>query len=316
MRNKWIRFGCFLTGTNYRILDSCSEMSKKRLLKYTSALLIICLLWMFIGWTFTERYLKGTWLESTAGAIILIFLIIQIERQVILSSKDNHGLKIFRTIIAFAMAMIGTVIIDQIVFKDDINKEKLVMMGKEIDTILPGRERELKQQIHYVDSIILVKENEIKAISDDVMKNPFRTLVEQVVTKDSSGRTMTSISKRKVSNPKVVLIEPIERAIVGLRKEKEKKDSLALTLRPQVEADLKEHVGFLDELEVMASLLMKSSVSLCAWLVWFAFLLGLELFLLVSKMGEEENDYDKRMEQQMQLHYRRMELMNQQALPE
>jgi Domain of unknown function (DUF4407) len=316
MRNAWIKLGCFLTGTNYQILNSCSELSKKRLIKYTSALLIVCLLWLFIGFAFTNRYLKGEWYESIIGAGLMIFLVIQIERQVILSSKDNRWLHVFRFIIAFTMAIIGTVIIDQIIFKDDINKRKLVDMDQEVKVILPGRAQELKRQLHEMDSTILSKENEKKLITDDVSKNPFSTVVEQITTYDSVGGKITSISKRKVPNPKVSLIEPMDRTILTLRKEKAKKDSLLLGLRPQVEADLKTNVGFLDELEVMYSLLIESVISLCAWLIWFVFLLGLELFILFSKMGEKETDYDKRMQQQMELHYRRIELLNKQALSE
>src|SRR5688572_14901021 len=90
MRNKWLFVGCFLTGFNYRILKSSSELSIKRFIRYTSALLIVFLLWSFIGFAFTDRYLKGSSYECLAAIAIMIFLVIQIERQIILSSKANR----------------------------------------------------------------------------------------------------------------------------------------------------------------------------------------------------------------------------------
>ncbi len=202
MRNWWIKFGCFLTGINYQILSTCSELSKKRLLKYTSALLIICLLWMVIGYAFTERYLKGTWYTCLVGSAAMIFLIVQIERQVILSSKDNRGLQVFRGVIAFAMALIGTVIIDQHLFKDDINKRKLFSMDEEVKLILPGRAEELKHQLNELDSVIISKESERKAIADDVVKNPFVAIVEQNIAYDSANRKVVNVMRKKGTESK------------------------------------------------------------------------------------------------------------------
>lgn len=316
MRNTWIKIGCFLTGTNYDIVNSCSELSKKRVIKYTSALLIVALIWTFVGYLFTQRYLRGEWYACLAASVIMVFLVIQIERQVILSGKDQRLLQAFRVVIAFLMAAIGTVIIDQVMFQDDIDKRKLKLREAEIQEIIPTKAQELRRQIHEMDSTILSKENERKSITDDVLANPFYTVIEQDIKYDSARRRTVNITKRKEPNPKASLIAPMDKNIIALREEKTKKDNLLLGLRTQIEKDLEGKVGFLDELEVMFLLLTESGVSLVAWSIWFLFLLGLELFILASKVGEKELDYDKRMEQQMQLHYRRMELMNQQAVPD
>lgn len=313
MRDKWLFVGCLLTGFNYRIIKSSSELSIKRVIKYTSALLIVCLLWAFVGFAFTSRYLKGEWYTCILGVLIMIFLVIQIERQIMLSDKKNRLLHIFRFVIAMAMAMIGTVIIDQIIFKEDIDKRKLMTMDEEVKGILPGRAEELRRQIHEIDSTISSKEVERKAITDDVTKSPFISVYERIVHRDSLGNELVTIMKKQLPNPKVGLLEPIDKAIGSLRFEKAKKDSILLGLRPAIEAELKQNVGFLDELKVMYSLLSESGVSFAAWAIWFIFLLGLELFILVSKAGESETDYDRMMIQQMELHFKRIDLLGQQA---
>jgi len=186
-------------------------------------------------------------------------------------------------------------------------------MDEEVKLILPGRAEELKRQLNEMDSIILSKESERKTIADDVVKNPFVAIVEQNITYDSANRKVINVLRKKVPNPKAGLLEPMDKMIVSLRGEKGTKDSLLLGLRPQIEADIKANVGFLDELEVMVDLLTESGVSACAWSIWFVFLLGLELFILASKLYETETDYDRRMHQQMELHYRRIDLLKQQA---
>lgn len=312
MRDKWIFVGCFLTGFNYRFLKSSSELSIKRVIKYTSALLIVCLLWAFVGYLFTGRYLKGEWYSCMAAVVIMIFLVIQIERQVILSSKDHKVLHVFRVVIASAMALIGTVIIDQIIFKEDIERRKMMTMDAEVKKIFPGRAEELRRQIDEIDSTILSKEHEKKLIYDDVIKNPFVFAYERQVKTDTSKNPVITTIRKQVHNPKANLLDPMDKNILSLRGEKMKKDSMLLSLRPVIEAELKQNVGFLDELEVMFSLLSESLLAFCAWFIWFVFLLGLELFILVSKWGETETDYDRMMTQQMDLHFKRIDLLNKQ----
>ena len=42
----------------------------------------------------------------------------------------------------------------------------------------------------------------------------------------------------------------------------------------------------------MFTIISESGVALGVWLLWICFLLGIELFILVSKIGETPNDYD------------------------
>ncbi|HTJ53225.1 MAG TPA: DUF4407 domain-containing protein [Cyclobacteriaceae bacterium] len=313
MRNRWISIGCFLTGINYDIIKTCSELSIKRVIKYTSALLIVCLLWAFIGYEFAARYLKADWYWGIGFSIIMIFIVIQIERQIILSDKKHSGIRRFRLVIGVAMALIGTVIIDQIIFVEDIEKKKLFTINEEVKKIFPERATELRVQLNEIDSTILAKENERKSITDDLARNPFVMAYETFVRTDTSNNPVVTKVRKQVNNPKANLLEPLDKSIADIRSEKIKMNSALVSLRPAIEADIKKHVGLLDELEVMYSLLSESYLAMFAWAIWFAFLLGLELFILVSKYGETDNDYDMRMQQQMELHFRRIELLTKQS---
>ncbi len=50
----WLKFGCFLSGHNYKILSECSEASKRDQKKITSALVIIALIRSIIGFIFSS----------------------------------------------------------------------------------------------------------------------------------------------------------------------------------------------------------------------------------------------------------------------
>ncbi len=260
-----------------------------------------------------------------------MIIIIQVERQIILSVHKNIWLYTFRAAIAILMAIIGSLIIDQIIFKEDIEQQRILELDEKINKIYPGKASELNKQINELDSAIDRKEKERNVFVEDINKNPTIKVVTTqssplAITnpeKDSSGvlinRTRiinaTSQTLTSVQNPKLAMIQPLDQQIASLRIQKAAKDSVLLTLRPSVENEIKSKVGFLDELNVMMSLLSNSKAALIVWMIWLFFLLGIELFILVSKTGEKKNDYDSIIMLQMNLHIKKIGLLDQTLSP-
>jgi hypothetical protein len=324
MRSWWIRFGCFMTGYNYAIVKNSSEVAAKTVKRYTSAMLIVCILWAFIGFVFTQRYLHGSKFGSVAGALILVVIIIQIERQIILSINPTFWLYLARGIIACTMAIIGAIIIDQIIFKEDIELEKINSIEQRVKKALPPRTEELRSQIASLDSAISSKEQERLKRINDVEKNPTtivystqpavksekRTSIDTatgkpVITERVSPQMVTTTSN--VPNPEIALIGPLEKSIADLRNQKTSKDSALLNVRPSLEKEIGSKVGFLDELEVMYQLISRSTVALIVWLLWFFFLFGLEMLVLISKINEKETDYEKTVKHHMALQIKKLD---------
>ncbi|XHR95146.1 DUF4407 domain-containing protein [Mucilaginibacter sp. UC70_90] len=302
-----------------------SEISAKTVKRYTSALLIVCILWTFIGYVFTERYLKLSWFGCSLGAIVLCTIIIQIERQIILAGHKNWKLFAFRAVIAMTMAIIGSVIVDQIIFKEDIDQKQIFLLDAKINKILPAKTEELRAQVNQLDSVIAKKEYERKEIVEDISQHPLIKSVTsqsspqqlQTITTDSSKTSTTStkivnattFTVNSVQNPKMALLNPLDLQIATLRSQKSSKDSSIIALRPQLAQEIRSKVGFLDELQVMYTLLIESGVALSVWCLWFVFLLCIELFIMFSKIGEEPNDYDATIMHQMEIQKKKLALL-------
>lgn len=330
MKNIWVRFGCFLTGYNYSIVQNCSEISVKAVKRYTSALLIVCLLWAFIGFSFTSRYLTAGLIGSIVGAIIFIIIIIQIERQIILAISPSKWLYATRAIIAITMAIIGSVILDQIIFQQDIELEKITFIEARVNKALDSKTRELRTQIDDLQQAISKKEIERQNYITEIAKNPTSiiystsstTQTEKHVTIDqTTGNNVTTeksipvkvINSSNVPNPKISMIAPLQQSINELNIQKSKKETALLNIRPQLEKDISSKVGFLDELEVMWSLITKSNVAFAIWFIWFVLLFGIEMLVLVSKAFENENDYDRIVKHHMTLQMKKLDLFEQMA---
>jgi hypothetical protein len=326
MSNWWIRFGCFLTGYNYTLVMSSSEVTAKAVKRYTSALIIVCVLWAFIGFVFTKRYLFGNLFACIAGASIMVLIIIQIERQIIMSITPNRLLYFARGLIAFLMAIIGSIIIDQIIFKQDIELEKIPYIEEKVQKILPSKSEQLRTLIAAENSEIMKLDSERVKDIEEVSKKPLiksistQTLPQKVteLTRDASGNTHStekiiqslSVITTSIPNPKQSIIPVLNLKIDNLKKEKLERENALLNIRPQLEAEFKSKIGFLDELNIMFRLISNSAVALIVWLIWFLFLMGLELLVLVSKSIELKNDYDDAILHQMALKRRKLEALS------
>ncbi len=304
MKDLWIKFGCFLTGYNYQIVRQSSEMSAKVVKKYTSALLIICILWGFIGFAFGQRYGKLDYPGSILSAFIAIVIVIQIERQIILTVGKNWAAASFRVIIGLVMAIIGSVIIDQMIFKDDVEKRQLTLNQGLIDELLPKSTKELTGQISETNEVITAKEVELSVLINEINKRPTIVLTKSSDSygKDSVGRTINTgktLSKENIPNPKHDLVQPLRNQIGAMITRRSELQNRLVNVRSEVQANVESKVGFLDELDVLFKLLLASNIALGIWILWFIFLFALELFVLVSKFSDKKDDYLQTVEHQM-----------------
>ena len=320
MKDWWLKFGCFMTGHNYQIVKNSSEVAAKAVKKYLSALLIISGVWGFIGFLFTQRYLKTDLTGSIIGSIILVFLIIQIERQIILSIGKNRGASIFRIVIGLVMALLGSIIIDQIIFKEDVEKEKISEIQNEVDRLLPIKTKELKNQITQIDSLLSSKEFERNQISNEISLKPTISIPssEGEYANDSTGKMVLvgrKVTNTSIPNPKAEMIPQIDAQIATLRESKNEKEGYVINMQQVLEEELKSKVGFLDELQTLFSLILKSKVALFAWLLWIVFFLAIELLVLASKLGDAENDYDKTIIHQMNIRLKMLEKLGEEQIP-
>lgn len=325
MKDRWIRFGCFLTGYKYDVLNGCSEVAHRAVKRYTAALLIICILWGFIGYSFVSKYLAADWYYAIPGAALFIVIILQVERQIILSDSKSKWKYGVRTFIALVMAVIGSIIIDQIIFREDIRHKELFELNAQVDTLLPAKQAELKRQLSSTDSALSRKEQERKTLVDELTKNPTINIVSRqkdvipisVVTTDSNKTTTNktaltpkmAVTVTAITNPKMSMLAPVDQQIKELRAIKLDQENHLLKLRSEVEQEAKASVGFLFELQLMYRILRDSGPAFFVWSLWALLLLGIEIFIMVNKMTHGETDYDVTIQHHMDLQKRKLRLL-------
>ena len=305
----WIKFGCFLTGWNSNILSQCSEASYKHLKKYTSALLILILLWGFTGFCFAQRYVHAPVWGCIVSSLIFIIVIIQIERQIILTVGSNKMGVVFRFFIAIIMAVLGSAILDQVIFGEDIKKKMVEITDRQVREQLPMRLsvidsklQELKITIDSLDKVN-IRLNEEIAKTPTVPQTGRSTTYKKVLQEDGSYKTVpeTTVMISHVPNPRIKQVEANDTLLKRYRNLQDEFTNRKMDVEDNLRKELSESVGFLEELNAMIEIVSTRTEALIFYLIIFSFLISLELFVVASKMGDKKCDYDMIVEHQLKM---------------
>ena len=298
--NWWIKMGCMLTGWSSSVLAQCSEASRSHLSKYTSALLILILIWGVTGFCFAQRYIGLPWLGCTMISLFFITIVIMIERQIILTIGKSFSMLIFRAAIAFVMAIIGSTIFDQTLFGKDIDKQMANTIEIQVEDLTKKRVRvideklaSLRFEIDSLDQINAMLQADVNAHPFVIQKSVTNT-TSKIVTLEGEIKTFNtpSVTSTQVANPKQAIIDGNNNKLIDLRKDENKWSEKKQTVEEDVRRECKASVGFLEELEAMWDIITTRKLAGVFYLIFFTFLMSLELFVVVSKMVDKECDYE------------------------
>lgn len=297
--NWWIKLGCKLTGWNSSVLSQCSEASKSQLNKYASALLILMIVWSITGFCFAQRYIGLPIWGCVLVAIVFVTIVIMIERQILLAIHPTKMLASFRVIIAIIMAVVGSTIFDQTMFGKDIDKQMADTIELQTATLTQKRVGIIDGKLTAINAEkdSLDKLNSI--LQADINANPW--IIQRSVTNSQEklvvdGRIKTvnnpSVTTNQVANPKQDVVNVNNEKIKQLVEQEKEWTKKKLTVEEDTRKECKANVGFLEELEAMVSIITNRWVARAFYVIFFLLLMSLELFVVISKMGDKECDYE------------------------
>jgi hypothetical protein len=317
--------GCFLIGWDKKILSECGEASFRQYRKLLSAISIMMVLWGTIGYCFADRYIN---IESCAlklcVALAFMFIVLCVERVIILTVGKARLMSVMRVLLALCMALLGSCIFDQIIFRNDIQQaiqeHREDVIGTTITKRLAIYDGDIQRITQEMDSL----SKATIALNEELQKRPVIkgtnvSTQEQVVGVDENGkpqkvRTQT-VNTVTLANP---LAEQLKANNDQIQIYSGQLEQLRLD-KKEVAEKVREEMsqrapGFIEELEATLKVVSQSKVSLAFYIVLFCFLTFLELFVLTIKMGENKCDYELIVENQLSLKKNLMEQTAQSVL--
>ena len=304
--------GCFLIGWNKNILKECGEASYRQFRKLLSAICIMMVLWGTIGYCFADRYINiESCLLKICVALAFMFIVLCVERVIILTVGKARMMSFMRVLLALCMAILGSCIFDQIIFRNDIQQaiqeHREDIIKETITKRLSIYDSDIQRITHEMDSlskatIILGEELQKRPTIQGTNVNT----QEQVVGVDENGRPkkvkVQSVNTVTMANP---LAEQLKAnndqiQIYSNQLEQLRQDKKDIAQKTTEEVSQRAP-GFIEELEATLKVVSQSWISLAFYVILFCFLTFLELFVLTIKMGENKCDYELIVEHQLSL---------------
>lgn len=297
--NWWIKFGCKLTGWSSSVLAQCSEASKTQLSKYTSALLILMIVWSITGFCFAQRYIGLPVWGCILVSLVFITIVIMIERQILLALHPTKKLATFRLVIAIIMAIVGSSIFDQTMFGKDIDKQMA-------DTIELQAADLTQKRVSNIDSKLMafqIEKDSLNKVNSELQAdvNAHPWIIQKSVTNSQDRLVVNgkikvvnnpSVTTNQVANPKQIVIVANNEKIKQIVLQENDLNKKKLAVEEDTRKECQANVGFLEELEAMVSIVTTRTVAGIFYVIFFLLLMSLELFVVTSKMGDEECDYE------------------------
>ena len=297
--NWWIKLGCKLTGWSSSVLSQCSEASKTQLSKYTSALLILMIVWSITGFCFAQRYIGLPIWGCILVSLVFVTIVVMIERQILLALHPTKKLATFRLVIAIIMAIVGSSIFDQTMFGKDIDKQMA-------DTIELQTVDLTQKRVSNIDSKLVafqIEKDSLNKVNSELQAdvNAHPWIIQKSVTNSQDRLVVNgkikvvnnpSVTTNQVANPKQMVIAANNEKIKQIVLQENDLNKKKLTVEEDTRKECQANVGFLEELEAMVSIVTTRTVAGVFYVIFFLLLMSLELFVVTSKMGDEECDYE------------------------
>lgn len=304
--------GCFLIGWNKDILKECGEASYRQYRKLLSAICIMMVLWGTIGYCFADRYINiESCLLKICVALAFMLIVLCVERVIILTVGKAQMMSFMRVLLALCMAILGSCIFDQIIFRNDIQQaiqeHREDIIKETITKRLSIYDSDIQRITHEMDSL----SKATITLGEELQKRPTIqgtnvSTQEQVVGVDEAGRPkkvkVQSVNTVTMANPLAEQLkannDQIQIYSNQLEQLRQDKKDIAQTTTEEVS---QRAPGFIEELEATLKVVSQSWISMAFYCILFCFLTFLELFVLTIKMGENKCDYELIVEHQLSL---------------
>jgi hypothetical protein len=144
-------------------------------------------------------------------------------------------------------------------------------------------------------------------LNAEIAKNPTITTVSTgntfITVKGSAGQdsivTRTNVVRTPIPNPQIKQVETNEKNLNRFREQQEEFTNKKINAKEDLRKELGSKTGFLAELSAMLEILASRLEALIFYSIIFFFLVALELFVVVSKLGDKKCDYDSIVEHQL-----------------
>lgn len=156
-----LKYYSIIIGENPEYTKHFQPASKRKVALYANCLIVPVILWFINSYLLVSHVLEGSFLSAILTAFVAAFIIFLIERA-ILMSNGSKPIFWFRILLGFIVASLGSISMDEVIFKHDIDNQITQYKQDQINRAGKKVESDYQKRIVIQQAIVNQKDSEWK----------------------------------------------------------------------------------------------------------------------------------------------------------
>ncbi len=280
-----LRLYSLIIGENPRYVATFQPSSKRKVALYANCILVPVILWFINGYLLVSHVLGGNYWSALLTATIIALIIFIIERAVVMSN-GNKWIAVFRISLGLIVAFIGSICLDEVIFKNDIDNQVATYKQTSIDDAIKKADVKCQSSIALQQKIVNQKST--------VWTNALNDAKGEADGTSGSGIANVGAITELKMNIATDLKKDYDTALsklTSLKNSLEKERTMAIK---KAEANFKGNALLL-RIRAMFELLGKDTFMLIVYIMFTAFLFLIEFLVVIIKICSK-NSIDEDLE--------------------
>lgn len=161
-----LKFWSILIGKDWEVVKTYRQSSQDKIKLFGSILLIPVVLWGLNGYLMSREIFESSIISSILVGLVLSFIIYLIERSIILA-QSNPVINRLRILLGLIVAILGSLTMDEVIFKNDIDNMMQVYKVEVVDsetakwdTLYVGRIDSISRIVNYKSQVYKQRSDE------------------------------------------------------------------------------------------------------------------------------------------------------------
>ncbi|MBP6872887.1 MAG: DUF4407 domain-containing protein [Bacteroidales bacterium] len=288
-----------LIGEDYDLLRQDTPASRKKVMALASALFVPVILWFISTFLLCRNALGCSPSSSFVAASVAAGLIFLLERNIIMA-KNSWFIASFRIALGFLIATLGSISIDEVLFKNDIDQQ----MGIIKEEVKGNSEKEIRAK--YQNEIIQVSES----INDKYVQWQD---AQQEASREADGSGGSGIrGVHGITRIKMDIAKQREDDYIA---EKDRMDKLQndlsaeiQTVKDRIEGTFNNH-ALLYRIKAMFDLVFSDKFMSIIYIITTLIFFFMEFLVIILKMSWGKSNYERKVEMIEMIGQKRMEAL-------
>ena len=277
-----LKLYCFITGDDYSTLASDTLKSRKKVALYAWSILIPVLIWLACSYLLVTKVLNGTVAAGIITAVFVSAIVFVIEKSIILSN-GGKTIFVFRILLALFVAIIGALIVDEIVFEKDIDQQLAMNQRQEAEAELAKLDSLWNEKIIAQENIVRISREKW----DSAVRRIDRELNGIEGTRIPGYGPIAKVMQENAAQYKV---EYLMQSSV-LDSLKAEYDRSRESEKQRIYASFNNH-SLLKRMKAMFDLVKSDDLMLAVYIVFTLIFLFLECMVVIVKMSGGKTNYE------------------------